>query len=147
MENAVRGRAAVRGLDDGWSRSAGRTVVLAVACYLGLLWLRLALPDWHAMVQMMIDNLAFNPSLIARKEFWQLFTYPFIEVDWVQLAAALLSIWMFGSMLEQQRGWRWMGEFYLAATVGGAALADLVGPLLGRWIPYVSGVRPARRGW
>jgi membrane associated rhomboid family serine protease len=42
------------------------------------------------------------------------------------VAFALLSIWYFGSTLEEERGGRWLLEFFLASTVGGGLLASLL---------------------
>ncbi len=66
---------------------------------------------------------------------WQLVTYPFVNTGLFSLLFAAISVWFFGSTLEDELGSRWMGEFFLVTTAGGGVLAMLVvlglGPVLG----------------
>ena len=72
---------------------------------------------------------------------WQLVTYPFVGEGLISVAFALLSIWFFGSALEDERGSRWMTEYFLVATIGGGV--DCVAAEHGRGRTYsrVSGRR------
>ncbi len=68
---------------------------------------------------------------------WQVFTYPFVNVGLFGLLFAALSVWFFGSALEDELGSHWMGEFFLASTVGGGVLACLLAFLLNLRLPGI----------
>jgi membrane associated rhomboid family serine protease len=52
----------------------------------------------------------------------------------LSLLFALLTVWFFGSRVEDDCGTRWMAEYFFSATIGGAVVATLVCYLLGRWV-------------
>jgi membrane associated rhomboid family serine protease len=66
------------------------------------------------------------PAAALHRLIWQFVTYPFIESGLLSTAFALLTIWFFGSTVEDDRGSRWMGEFFVVATIGGGLLAALL---------------------
>jgi membrane associated rhomboid family serine protease len=68
----------------------------------------------------------------APRLLWQFVTWPFIPEGFLGLLFALLSLWYFGSSLEDERGSRWFGELFLVASVGGAILATFLSLTLGR---------------
>ncbi len=67
---------------------------------------------------------------------WQVVTYGLLAPEFLSTAFALLSVWFLGSSLEDERGGRWLLEYYLASTVGGALLASLLS------MAHIPGVRP-----
>lgn len=69
---------------------------------------------------------------------WQLASWPFIAESLLGLLFALLSLWYFGSALEEERGSRWFGELFLVASVGGAILACLISLTVGRYVTLIS---------
>lgn len=70
--------------------------------------------------------LAFIPGMATHRLVWEFFTYPFISAGLFSFLFAALSVWFFGSVLEDELGTRWMAEFFGVCTVGGALLATLV---------------------
>jgi membrane associated rhomboid family serine protease len=48
---------------------------------------------------------------------------------------SLLSVWFFGSTLEDELGQRWLGEYFLLSTLGGGVLASVLTHLAGGRIP------------
>jgi hypothetical protein len=56
------------------------------------------------------------------------------------VAFALLSVWYFGSTLEEERGPQWLLEFFLASTVGGALVASLLVAVSGQALGGINAV-------
>jgi len=107
-------------------RGVTRRIVLAsLAAFLVLAFLNLFLADlaWN-----LSSFTALVPRLAAHGLIWMLFTYPFSPMGMGLLGElfALLSVWFFGSMLEDERGSRWLSEYFLVSTVGGGLLATLL---------------------
>jgi membrane associated rhomboid family serine protease len=100
-----------------------RIILIALCTYLGLALIRLFAP--------LLENTVFS-LLVLRSDqalhlqIWQLVTYPFAGEGLLSVAFALLSIWFFGSALEDERGSRWMSEYFLAATIGGGLIASIL---------------------
>jgi membrane associated rhomboid family serine protease len=57
---------------------------------------------------------------------WMLLSYAFVPTGLLSVAFALLSVWLFGAQLEDERGAQWMGEYFFATTCGGALLTTLI---------------------
>lgn len=68
---------------------------------------------------------------------WQFVTFPFIPDSFLGLLFALLSLWFFGSALEEERGARWFTELFFSCYIAGALLACLISHAAGRFVPYV----------
>jgi membrane associated rhomboid family serine protease len=84
-------------------------------------------------------HLMLQPGMLAHGMLWQMMTYPFVGMELLSLLFALLTIWFFGSRLEEDRGAKWLAEFFFASTMGGAVVATVICYLLGRW---VAGLNP-----
>jgi membrane associated rhomboid family serine protease len=81
------------------------------------------------------------PDIALHGAVWMFLSYPFAGDGLLNLLFALLSIWFFGSALEDERGGRWLMEFFLLTTVGGGLLASLLAVALGpenRFVPYAA---------
>jgi membrane associated rhomboid family serine protease len=109
-----------------------RIILTALAVYFGGLVLGLVAVGLKGVVL----NLLFLHAVdMLHGQVWQLLSYPFAGQGLLGVAFALLSVWFFGSTLEEERGGRWLLEFFLASTVGGALVASLLvvvsGQLLG----------------
>ncbi len=106
-----------------------RIILIALVSFFGLALLRLALPGfWLTLV----DLLLLVPDLAFHREIWRFAAYPFVGGDLLSEAFALLSVWFFGYAVEDERGSRWLGEYFLVATIGGGLLASVVS-LSVRW--------------
>jgi membrane associated rhomboid family serine protease len=99
-----------------------RIILTAVVVYLALLVLRMVLPDFLGLM-LALFSLSAGDTLPL--QLWKLVTYPFVGGGLLSVLFALLTVWFFGSTLEDERGYRWMGEYFLATTVGGGLLAFL----------------------
>ena len=104
-----------------------RIILIAVAVFFGLLLLGLFLREGAGLAASLFS---LSPAT-SYKLLWQLGTYPFVNGAIGSLLFACISVWFFGSTLEDEQGSRWMGEFFLATTIGGGALATLCALLLG----------------
>jgi membrane associated rhomboid family serine protease len=94
-------------------------LLIAVVCYLVMLVLGIALPDARDLI---LTFVMLEPAMVAKKLVWELVTYPFLGDGLLGLLLAGLSVWFFGSTLEDERGRRWMGEYFLVTTVVGGVL-------------------------
>jgi membrane associated rhomboid family serine protease len=67
-----------------------------------------------------------HPDPALHRLLWEFLTYPFIGEGLLSTVFALLTMWFFGSAVEDDRGSRWFTEYFLIATVGGGLLASLI---------------------
>lgn len=98
-----------------------RIILLALCVYLVMAVVGLFSPILAGVLMSLFElraDMALHPLV------WQLVTYPFMGDGLLSVAFALLSLWFFGSALEDERGSRWLGEFFLVATIGGGAIAS-----------------------
>ena len=87
----------------------------------------LALLGWIAprFLILLLDHFSLQPSaLVLRGEVWQLVSYSFINLEIFSTAFALLTLWFVGSLLESERGGRWLLELYFFSVAGAALLAS-----------------------
>ncbi len=115
-----------------------RILLTAVVVFFALLILGLFSRDTAAILQGLF---ALIPETALHKLIWQLVTYPFVSTGLLGFLFAALSVWFFGSALEDELGPRWMGEFFLACTLGGGLLAAMLSFALDR---RVEGLSPAQ---
>ena len=105
-------------------RGATRRIVLAaIVCFVIELVLN-ATPFGAQAISLLL--LSAQQTLLHGK-LWQLLTYAFVPTGLLSSLFAMLSVWMFGSQLEDERGTQWLGEYFLVSTIGGALLAALLG--------------------
>ena len=91
------------------------------------------------------ERLMLHPDQVARGMVWELVTYPLLTPGLLSLLFVLLTVWFFGSRVEDDRGSRWLAEYFFTATIGGGLLAVVISAVLARWIqPSVAaGLWPA----
>jgi membrane associated rhomboid family serine protease len=107
-----------------------RLILTSAIVFLVIAALRLFVP---LVAAMLLSRLVLAPGTIAR-HFWSPLTFSFVSVDLISVVLALLSLWMFGTALEDARGPRWLAEYFFAATIGGGVLACLLSLAVGsRW--------------
>ena len=100
-----------------------RIILIALCVYLGLAVTGLFSKMFEGMLAgffMLRPDQALHPLI------WQLVTYPFIGGGLISVAFAMLSIWFFGSALEDERGSLWLSEYFLIATIGGGIIASVL---------------------
>jgi membrane associated rhomboid family serine protease len=86
--------------------------------------------------------LVLDPVMVLHRGWiWQLVTYCVIHAGILSTAFELLSLWFLGSILESNRGSRWLAEIFFVSVIG-AGLATLAlyvvmpessGPLYACW--------------
>ena len=110
-----------------------RIILTAVVVYFVLLAIGLFSRDLGALLSGFFE---LQPSR-AYFFLWQVFTYPFVNFGLFGVLFAALSVWFFGSALEDELGSYWLGEFFLACTVGGGILTCLLAYTLNMRIPGI----------
>lgn len=68
-------------------------------------------------------NLFSVPEILAEKQFHRLFTSALLHADWNHLLMNMLTLYLFGRLIEQELGIGYYLLIYLAAVLGGGALA------------------------
>ena len=121
-----------------------RILLAAVVMFFVLLVAGLVSREMQATVE---GILSLIPETALHRLFWQLVTYPFISSGIFGFLFAALSVWFFGSTLEEERGSRWMGEFFFACTLGGGLLASIFTFTAGRYIPGLGPINQAFGLW
>jgi membrane associated rhomboid family serine protease len=106
-----------------------RIVLIAAVCYLVMLVLGMVLPDFR---NLLLTLFMLEPAMVARKLVWEVVTYPFVGDGLLGLLFAALSVWFFGSTLEDERGRRWMSEYLVSTVAGGVLTCVLTFALDGR---------------
>jgi membrane associated rhomboid family serine protease len=69
-----------------------------------------------------IETFALIPTLVVHGRIWQLVTYDFLHAGIGHILFNMLSLWMFGSTLEQYWGSRRFVEFFFFCLVGAALI-------------------------
>jgi membrane associated rhomboid family serine protease len=72
-------------------------------------------------------------AVVYHFAFWQLFTYLFLHGGISHLLFNMLSLWMFGSMLEQDWGTRRFLKYYFLCGIGAGLCDVVVNAALGNW--------------
>ncbi len=131
------------------SRSYTRSYLAVPGLPRGIKWLLIAnvamfLLHLFTALQPILFELAFNPlQVLSRFTVWQPFTYSFVHFEFWEILWNMLTLWMFGSDIEQSWGTRRFLKFYLFCATGPALLALLLAgifglagpPLIGAWAP------------
>lgn len=75
--------------------------------------------------------LALVPAQVAHLYVWQLVTYSFVHADLWEILWNMLTLWMFGSDIEQSWGTNRFLRFYFLCTAGPAMVIVLLSYLFG----------------
>ncbi len=100
-----------------------RLILLALAGFFVIAILSLFSSD---LANTLSGLLWLTPAQAVHRQIWQFVSYPFLDRSLLGTAFALLSVWFFGSALEDERGSRWLLEYFLIVTVGGGLIACLL---------------------
>jgi membrane associated rhomboid family serine protease len=111
-----------------------KLIILAICSFLLFFILGLVSPSLGGTIE---GLLTLHPDL-APKLIWEFVTWPFVSDSLLGLIFALLSLWYFGSALEDERGTRWFTELFFFASIGGAVLAVILSWTLGRFVPIIN---------
>lgn len=111
-----------------------KLIILAIASFLFFFILSLVSPRLGGSL---LGLLILTPEL-APKLLWQFITWPFVGDGLLSLIFALLSLWYFGSALEDERGTRWFTELFFFTSIAGAVLATILSLVLFRLLPVLS---------
>lgn len=91
--------------------------------------------------------LSLQTDFALHKLVWQFATYPFINSGILGTLFAGLTVWFFGSALEDELGTRWMWEFFLACTIGGGLIACILAQTLLRSVEGLGPGQTANSLW
>jgi len=97
-----------------------RLVLTAAVVYIASIVLDLWSPTPPAGTM----SLILTPQLAFHRMPWQFVTYAFLAQGLLNVAFGLLSLWFFGAQLEDERGGRWLAEYFFVCTIGGGLLAS-----------------------
>ena len=126
---------------------ATRTLILVtLAVFFGCALLGLTAP---ALLGLVLRFAALSPLTLFHGEIWQMVTYAFLPTGILGTLFSMLTLWFFGTTLEERFGGRWLIEFYLITAAGGGLLASLLAHLgflrmsaevvaLGPWAPILA---------
>ena len=82
----------------------------------------------------LLVTLGLMPFAVLHGWVWQVLTYSFVNIGFLNTAFALLTLWFTATTLEESRGARWLVRLYYgAALTGGVAAVLLAG--VGRLMP------------
>lgn len=104
-----------------------RLAFTVLACFVAALVLHFAAP---AAADTLLDHSMLMPARALHGELWQFLTYPFVNLGLLSVLFAALSLWFVGSLLESEKGSRWLVEYFLVCTLGGGLLAALLSRFL-----------------
>lgn len=113
-----------------FTRAVKQLVIANIAVYLVMFGLGMFSPgtaNWATL------HFSLIPYAVVHGWVWQLVTYSFLHAGLTHILFNMLSLWMFGSSLEQQWGAQRFYEFYFFCVVGaalttcGAAYLHLLG--------------------
>lgn len=111
-----------------------KLIILAIASFLFFFILGLVSPSLGGTIAgLLILHPEFAPKLL-----WEFVTWPFVPDSLLGLIFALMSLWFFGSALEDERGTRWFTELFFFTSIAGAALATILSLILNRVLPILS---------
>jgi membrane associated rhomboid family serine protease len=96
-----------------------RIILICVVVYFATAALRLVSGQFQGLV---LNFFRLHASEALHPQVWQLVTYPFVQDAFVNVLLSLISLWFFASVLEDDRGPRWLIEYFLVASIGGGAL-------------------------
>ena len=100
-----------------------RLVLAGVVVYFATAALGLVSAQFQGLI---INFFRLHAGEALHPQIWQLFTYPFVQDAFVNVLLSLISLWFFASVLEEDRGTRWLVEYFLVASVGGGLVATVI---------------------
>lgn len=134
------------------TRSYARPYIGVPGLPRGIKWLLIAnvavfLLQWllrGTAAAQILFSLALVPADVVRRFYlWQLGTYSFLHVDLWEILWNMLTLWMFGSDIEQSWGTDRFLRFYFACATGGAVFVVLFNYIFGNpGVPTVGASAP-----
>jgi membrane associated rhomboid family serine protease len=100
-----------------------RLILICVVVYFATAALRLVSEQFQGLV---LNFFRLHAGEALHPQIWQLVTYPFVQDAFLSVLLSLVSLWFFATALEEDRGARWLMEYFLVASVGGGAIATVL---------------------
>src|SRR4051794_32597294 len=100
-----------------------KLVYINVAIYLGMWILAATSPSTYRIIEIYFGLV---PLAVVHGFLWQVVTYAFLHASVWHILFNMLSLWLFGSTLEQDWGSRRFFEFYFFCVVGAALVTVAV---------------------
>ena len=100
-----------------------RLILIALAAFFAEVLIgRLA----QESVVRLMSHVYLFPVEALHGKVWEFLTYPFAFEGVLSSLFAMISLWIFGSLLESEFGSRWIVEYLVATTLGGGVFAALI---------------------
>lgn len=119
------------------SRSYSRPYLAVPGLPRGIKWLLIANVGMFVLhlfyvLQPLLFSLALVPAnVVSRFYLWQPFTYSFVHFDFWEVLWNMLTLWMFGSEIEQSWGTDRFLKFYFICATGAALIVIILAYLMG----------------
>ena len=94
-----------------------------------------------------VAHLALSPATVLHGQVWQLLTYSIFPIGLLGEFFALLSVWFFGSALEDQLGSRWLREYFFITVTGGGLFASVLAYLSNGRVFGLTSMQPTVSLW
>ncbi len=105
-----------------------RLILISVVVYFATAALRLVSEQFQGLV---LGFFRLHAGQALHPQIWQLVTYPFVQDAFFSVLLSLLSLWFFATALEEDRGSRWLLEFFLVTSVVGGIIATVISLAVG----------------
>jgi membrane associated rhomboid family serine protease len=90
-----------------------------------------------ALAAFLLQHLVLQPASVVHGELWQLVTYSFLNLNFLNILFSMITLWFCGPILEDTFGSRWTAGLYFTSAIGGALLASALA------FTHVLGIGPA----
>ena len=106
-----------------FSGSTRKLILATLAVFFGFALLGLAAPGLSSRLMFLF---ALIPANLLHGQVWQVLTYEFLPTGILGTLFSMLTLWFFGSTLEDRYGSNWLIEFYVVTAAVGGLIASLL---------------------
>jgi len=129
-----------------FSGATRKLILISLAAFFASALLSLLLPEIHGRLFLW---LILTPIDLFHGQVWRLLSFEFLPTGLLGVLFGTLTLWFFGSALEDIYGGRWLIEFYLLTAAASGLTASLLATIhflrlgpdvatLGPWAPIMA---------
>jgi len=100
--------------------ATARLLVYNIVCFFVLAILVFVSPAGAAFV---FRYFGFAPYQVLHGQIWQLATYSFLNIGFINTVFAMMSLWYAGNFLESSFNGRWLMGLYFSSIIGAALIS------------------------
>ena len=104
-----------------FSGATRKLILMTLAVFFVFAFLGLSAPIWVGRLTML---LSLVPISLFHGAVWQILTYEFLPTGILGTLFSMLTLWFFGSTLEDRYGSAWLIEFYVLTAAAGGLFAS-----------------------